>query len=388
MRKLVPVILATCFIFQTSIVSTKQLKVKKTWKPNSGIIRQDHRQSNRTHSTKWSDVNKYVRLSPNEICDIICDPVECIEYSCPDGVCCTPGSPESLCCPLDHPLCVYVGCCAAGHPEVCGQYCCEVGQTCCPLGCCESSGICCGSGCCELTEVCCLDHCCDAGDTCCGSGCCESNETCCGGNSCCKQNETCCGNECCTEGEKCCMKDGQQSCCSGKESNACSSAQYSDPCPYQFDVHQCQQMSYTNQPLAKYTEKDCPDILKTGVLYRPLRADESCYEGLKARSPHASESVLSFVNCGSKNGYMSQFISSTSSLEVAKSYQNGTIDVKIAQIDVNKDLLAACHIVDLTDVGQRKKHLGDAKSNQFAAEVCEYLLTCNARVPCKEVTGK
>lgn len=390
MTKIILALAVLCIFGESIIAYRRNLKPKSTSpKMHSGSLRQEHQFTNRTFSkwsaAKWKEFQKSFNLPSNEICAIICDP-ECIEYVCVDGICCTPGSPKSLCCPLDHPLCVKEGCCAAGRPKVCGMYCCEEEESCCAGGCCEQSQTCCGIDCCELNDICCLDHCCDAGDTCCGSGCCELGEICCGGSSCCKQNETCCGEECCSENQTCCTVSGEKKCCNKTTADSCSSELHDSPCPYQFDALQCSEKNKLKKHLPlEATKYKCPDLSKTKVLYRVLRPDESCYDGLKAKAPHATNSALSFVNCGSKDGYTSQYISTTSSFQVARSYQTLIQRSKIAQIDVTKDLLATCSIVNLVNEAERKKYLGNAKSSLFAVGACEYLLTCKARIPCMEL---
>lgn len=388
MVKLFLALLLTCLLVGSDGVTVKRLKSKtKNLKVH---LKRDNMPANRTYfelgSAKLKVLQKTMKVPSNEICAIICDP-KCIEYVCEDGVCCTPGSPTSLCCPYDHPLCVTDGCCPEGYPKKCGQYCCEKDSMCCLNGCCEAGEFCCGTGCCDVTDVCCLDHCCDLGNLCCGTGCCELGKTCCNGLNCCEQKETCCGSNCCKENQTCCTVKGQKQCCNKTEIvNACSSDLHFSPCPYQFDVLQCTEKLYWKKDLLiKATTTTCPVISETRVLYRVLRPDETCYDGLKAKEPHAHETVHSFVNCGSKEGYTSQYISTTSSLGVAMSYKLALPSVEIAQIDVNEDLLATCNIVDLVDRIEREKHLGDATSGKFAADSCEYLLTCKTRIPCKEL---
>lgn len=77
----------------------------------------------------------------------------------------------------DHPLCVAKGCCAAGHPEVCGDLCCTITSTCCGDDCCDTAEdkVCCGDECCDTAagKVCCGLEFCDAGKACCAGSCCD-----------------------------------------------------------------------------------------------------------------------------------------------------------------------------------------------------------------------
>jgi hypothetical protein len=137
--------------------------------------------------------------------------------------------------------------------------------------------------------------------------------------------------------------------------------------------------------LANLTKKE-----RTGpwrMLYRILRPDESVKIGLVAKNSFAEKTVISHVNCGSKNNYKSQFISTTASLEVARYYkqkgeEKGLKDLRIAKIDLDK--IPKGHKIrttDLTIEANRNKYLGKAVCKNFAKKSEEVLLTCDTPIP-------
>ena len=126
-------------------------------------------------------------------------------------------------------------------------------------------------------------------------------------------------------------------------------------------------------------------------LWRILRPDEDPKVGLVAKDPQACKTVISHVNCGSREGYKSQYISTTASYDVALRYkakgeEKGLTGLRIAEIDLD-DLPETCklEIVDLTTEENRDKYLGDAVCKNFAKASCEVLLKCNVPIPCHVV---
>ena len=126
-------------------------------------------------------------------------------------------------------------------------------------------------------------------------------------------------------------------------------------------------------------------------LWRILRPDEDPKVGLIAKNPQASRTVITHVNCGSRKGYKSQFISTTASYNVALHYKakdegNGVKGLRIAEIDLD-DLPETCklEIVNLTTAENRDKYLGNAVCKNFAKASCEVLLKCDEPIPCRVV---
>ena len=88
-------------------------------------------------------------------------------------------------------------------------------------------------------------------------------------------------------------------------------------------------------------------------------------------------------NSNTKVSRVSQFISFTSSIEVANYYRNkfGST-LRIATVDIQK-IPQQCTLIDLTTATNRDKYLGNAVCKNFAKASCEVLLSCReARVPC------
>lgn len=126
-------------------------------------------------------------------------------------------------------------------------------------------------------------------------------------------------------------------------------------------------------------------------LWRILRPDEDPKVGLVAKDPQACKTVISHVNCGSREGYKSQYISTTASYDVALHYkakgeEKGLTGLRIAKIDLD-DLPETykLEIVDLTTEENRDKYLGNAVCKNFAKASCEVLLKCNVPIPCHVV---
>lgn len=277
-----------------------------------------------------------------EVCAKICDPQGCTTYYCPgDEICCSPGNPNSKCCPADHPLCLPEGCCPEGYPKVCGQYCCEEDSFCCN-----------------------------------GENCCTNEEACCGEDKCCTGKAPCCeygeSKECCDE--------NLQACCDGYGCVA--------PCESQFDAIGCQLAG-----LSLSSDKvETGSLCRFGKeLWRILRPDEIPEVGLTAKNPQATKKVISHVNCGSRKGYASQYISTSASYKVAQYYKakgekEGLTGLRIAKIDLDA-LPKHCKLkmVDLTTKENRDKYLGKAVCKNYAKASCEVLLECDVPIPCHVV---
>lgn len=279
-----------------------------------------------------------------EVCAVIGDTI----YYCPgDTICCTPGSPDSKCCPEDHPLCIGDFCCPSGYPKVCGPYCCP------------------------------------------------SESFCCNDEYCCKNEQACCGvGQCCTDQTPCCKETGTESCCDKDTQACCDDYGCVEPCESQFDAIGCQ---FTTLSLNS-TQEDKDILLTSGgklfgtTLYRILRPDENCQPGLVAKNPQAKKTVLSHVNCGTRSNYKSQYISTSTSLDVMKYYKKmgekkGLTGLRIAKLTALDKLPKVCKlkIVDLTIEANRDKYLGNAVCKNFAKKSCEVLLECNVPIPCEVI---
>jgi hypothetical protein len=127
---------------------------------------------------------------------------------------------------------------------------------------------------------------------------------------------------------------------------------------------------------------DCPSPLTAIAMYRILRKDESCTEGLIAKDPSQERTVISHVNCGGRDYYKSQYISFTTSLEVANYWNQFDPTLPIAIIDI-ENIPSQCQLYDLTSEEVRDEYLGNAVCKNFAKASCEVLLSCGiTRVPC------
>ena len=132
----------------------------------------------------------------------------------------------------------------------------------------------------------------------------------------------------------------------------------------------------------------CPSPATTKTLYRILRPEENCDVGLIAKDPSQTRTVLSHVNCGSRKNYKSQFISFSSSMEVANFYKDKFgPGLQIATVNLGEIPVGRCEIFDLTTAQNCNCYLGNAVCKNFAKASCEVLLSCGtARVKC--TTGK
>ena len=213
----------------------------------------------------------------------------------------------------------------------------------------------------------------------------------------------------CPRSEPCCqvtIKEGV--CCDDDTKACCGSLGCLKPCKSQFDAVPC------NAGLHKTRRRYWPRAGKTRclhrrcsfsrrfkrkgpgipcgvwdreVLYRLLRSKENCKDGLTAKSRTAEKSVQSHIGCGSRKNYKSQFISTTTVLEVAEHYKEKfDPDGRIAVIRVTQAMRNDCRFVDLTDKDTRERELKGKMARNFAKASCEVLVSCpNIRVPCKIV---
>lgn len=280
-----------------------------------------------------------------EVCAQVCGWWSCTTYYCPgDGICCTPGDPESKCCPAEYPLCLPEGCCPKGYPKLCGKYCCE------------------------------------------------ADSFCCNDEHCCKNEDACCGKEqCCREEAPCCKEDDTSACCNKDTMGCCDGYGCVSPCESQFDAIGCQ-LSSLSLGVKEKEALDTGGFCRFGKsLFRILRPAEIPKIGIVAKNPLAERTVLSHVNCGSRPKYTSQYISTTTSLDVAKYYmemgeKKGLTGLRIAEIHLDK-LPKNCklEIVDLTTEENRDKYLGKAVCKNFAKKSCEVLLKCDVPIPCEVI---
>jgi hypothetical protein len=168
--------------------------------------------------------------APGDICQTNLPPGEvfypqvCI--TCPSEIicgqnCCNAGETCAIdmCCPLGQKACGGTCClpgapCQISHSSIC----CPIGTHACPLA--VTLGYDIINTCCEQGETCCAGHCCGAEQTCrnrkrcdcgpgfkaCGTKCCTTGrggQYCCGQSECCTSKSACCDGKCCAEGETC-----------------------------------------------------------------------------------------------------------------------------------------------------------------------------------------
>ena len=303
-------------------------------------------------SHKFAAVVPHVLVTKLEekehILDQVCATTPSGYYYCPgDTICCTPGSPTSLCCPADHPLCVPEGCCAKGHPKVCGNLCCI------------------------------------SDNFCCGNNCCENEDTCCNSESCCSKEEPCCN------------KGNKPGCCN-KETNVCCGGMGCGlMCSSPFDALGCESQELQsaemdilmgNQLQEQMVNIVCPDPLSSKwQLYRVLRPEEVCSPGLVAKNPtDVTTTVQEHVDCGSTPGFTSQYISFTTSLDIAQRWKSKKpqLGLRIASIGPGT-IPSACIKYDLTTIQRSSTYLTTQRAQNFARASCEVVLQCSTTpVPC------
>lgn len=109
-------------------------------------------------------------------------------------------------------------------------------------------------------------------------------------------------------------------------------------------------------------------------LYRVIRKDEDPL-AIVAKNPLATRTILSHVNCGSRRGYMSQYMSFTTSLTVAQTYSDRTGN-RIVELVLNPDLISTFTVfVDLNSEENRDYYLGKAVCKNFAKASCEVIIS-------------
>lgn len=133
------------------------------------------------------------------------------------------------------------------------------------------------------------------------------------------------------------------------------------------------------------TKLPCPDIDISRLLYRVTRPEESCQEGLIAKAPQEHKTLSSHVNCGSRPEYVSQYISFTSSPDIAARIKDKSKnkDANIVKVNLS-NLNSACAIYDLTKKEVREKNVNGATARNFALGWCEVVVSCGElRIPCE-----
>ena len=125
-------------------------------------------------------------------------------------------------------------------------------------------------------------------------------------------------------------------------------------------------------------------------VYRVLRTDEDPKK-IKPKDKKLDKTVLSHVNCGSRPGYKSQFISTSATLEASRLYKQlaeskGERGLRICEFSIAA-VARKCTIYDLTDVYVLNECLGNAvMARNFATKYQEVLLECKGRsITCKVV---
>lgn len=103
--------------------------------------------------------------------------------------------------------------------------------------------------------------------------------------------------------------------------------------------------------------------------YRVLRAHENPEQGLFARDQNAEKTPEGHVLHGSKKKFKSQFISTTTNLEIAKSWSYGK---RVAVIDLTK--VQSDNIIDLSSEAGRDQHLKGTTAKNRASSSAEVLV--------------
>ncbi len=134
--------------------------------------------------------------------------------------------------------------------------------------------------------------------------------------------------------------------------------------------------------LEVFSQHSCPDLVKTGKLYRALRPDENCDKnsGLVPKDPSAKHSVDSHVSEREKD---TQYISFSTSKDVTNRYMNKK-KPRIVEVLV-KDLPESCKIINLNDKNVRDEEKLSSLSIENALRDCEVLLDSKFPIPCKEI---
>ena len=126
------------------------------------------------------------------------------------------------------------------------------------------------------------------------------------------------------------------------------------------------------------------------TVYRVLRTDENP-NSITPKDKALDKEVLSHVNCGSRPGYKSQFISTSATLEASRAYKRlaesrGEAGLRICEFQIAA-VQRKCTIYDLTDPNVLKNCLKNAvMAKNFAKKYKEVLLECKGRaITCKVV---
>ena len=119
------------------------------------------------------------------------------------------------------------------------------------------------------------------------------------------------------------------------------------------------------------------------TVYRVLRTDEDP-NSITPKDKTLDKTVLSHVNCGSRPGYESQFISTSATLEASRLYKQlaesrGEAGLRICEFSISA-VQRKCTIYDLTDANVLNACLGNAvMARNFATKYKEVLLECKGR---------
>ena len=129
----------------------------------------------------------------------------------------------------------------------------------------------------------------------------------------------------------------------------------------------------------------CPNVTPQLHLYRVLRPDEDTKIGLGAKDPLGNKSQDSHVACNSRDGFKSQFLSFTTSLQIAQMYYNisqskglkpriGMVAVSVSTLKTDK-----IKIFDFTNTGNRTMFLHNDENRKYSADACEVLLSLGSK---------
>ena len=105
----------------------------------------------------------------------------------------------------------------------------------------------------------------------------------------------------------------------------------------------------------------CDDVGEN--LYRVIRKDESCDDGLISKDSNVIKTLTSHVEEGSTKGYVSQFISFTSTMEIIKKIGNKNPNKRVVSVKVAD--ISSCTMYNFTDESIRKTYLLSKKSPKF-----------------------
>ena len=114
-----------------------------------------------------------------------------------------------------------------------------------------------------------------------------------------------------------------------------------------------------------------------------LRTDEKPSK-ITPKDKTLDKTVLSHVNCGSRPGYKSQFISTSATLAASRAYKQlaerrGETGLRICEFQVSA-VQRKCTIWDLTNATVLQTCLGNAvMARNFATKYKEILLECKGR---------